>query len=215
MITVEKVYNGDTPDIRISDATKSFMIARNNLPDLCWYPENVNSFINSEDVTFVISEADGDIYWLFEKLYQDIISGNIFPLSEEDLSGKTKHEIKQDEANARKRNIDLAKATGLVSLLDDNKLISWHSDDYDEYDYAAVLTIMKVQNQIKITFSSNKENLESSQMWVPSHYVRICESGSRYQSFFVVFSHFRRQLQLLNWAPSSGLTTKPFENKLP
>ena len=39
MIKFKMIGNPQYPDIQISDGINSFMIARNNLPDLCWYPE--------------------------------------------------------------------------------------------------------------------------------------------------------------------------------
>lgn len=200
MITVEKVGNDTFPDIRISDGSKSFMIARNNLPDLVWYPEEVRSFTNSDDITFTIREEEGDIFTLFEKFYSDVIDGNLFPLTNDKLKGKTETEITElvkEKAKEKRQYRKLAKDRGLVR----NGIICWHSDNYDQYEYAAVLTIKKVGKQIEIIFSRNNQNLESSQMWIPSHYVRICESGSRYQLFYVIFAQFYRQLQLLDWAP--------------
>lgn len=101
MIKVEKIGNGISPDIRISDETKSFMIARNSLPDLCWYPE-INHFKNDSDITFTIREDDGNIFTLFNKLYQDVIEGNIFPLKEEDIRNKSPEAIKKLKLEKKK-----------------------------------------------------------------------------------------------------------------
>ena len=73
MIKIEKINNENNPDIIICDGVNSFVIARNNLPDLCWFPE-LNYYLNNEDIIFTIKEEDGEIYILFKQLYQDIIN---------------------------------------------------------------------------------------------------------------------------------------------
>ncbi len=196
MIKVEKIGNGISPDIRISDETKSFMIARNNLPDLCWYPE-INHFKNDSDITFTIREDDGNIFTLFNKLYQDVIEGNIFPLKEEDIRNKSPEAIKKLKLEKKKERAQYqedAKISGLVT----NGVISWHSEDYDPYNLASVLTISKINGEIVITFKKNKNNFENP-FSMSTYNVRITESGSMYYLFFVIFVNFRRQLQALEW----------------
>lgn len=196
MIKVEKIGNGISPDIRISDETKSFMIARNSLPDLCWYPE-INYFKNDLDITFTIREDDGNIFTLFNKLYQDVIEGNIFPLKEEDIRNKSPEAIKKLKLEKKKERAQYqedAKRSGLVT----NGVISWHSEDYDPYNLASVLTISKINGEIVITFKKNKNNFENL-FNMSTYNVRITESGSMYYLFFVIFVNFRRQLQALEW----------------
>lgn len=196
MIKVEKIGNGISPDIRISDETKSFMIARNSLPDLCWYPE-INYFKNDLDITFTIREDDGNIFTLFNKLYQDVIEGNIFPLKEEDIRNKSPEAIKKLKLEKKKERAQYqedAKRSGLVT----NGVISWHSEDYDPYDLASVLSVSKINGEIVITFKKNKNNFENP-FSMSTYNVRITESGSMYYLFFVIFVNFRRQLQALEW----------------
>lgn len=196
MIKVEKVDNSVYPNIRISDGIKSFVIARNNFPDPCWYPE-INFITNNDDITFTIREEDGDIYILFNKLYQDIIDANVFPLTDRNFKCKTHQEIeklKQEKQEENEEYKEVARRSGLVN----NGVICLHSDDYDEYEYASTLTIKKVDNNIEITFSKNKINHnENFSETPPTYLVRITESGGRYWPFHMVFVKLHRNLQAL------------------
>lgn len=198
MIKIEKNNDENNPDIIISDGLNSFIIARNNLPDLCWHPE-LNYYTNNEDVIFKIKEEDGEIHILFDQLYQDIIDGNIFPLKDSDLIGKSSDEIKKNiEENEEQKSIfkELAKSSGLIK----NGVITWHSEDYDEYEFSSVLTIKKLDDTINIIFSKNKiSNNENSMLFHPTYNIRITESGGRYWPFFILFANFRRKLQNIDW----------------
>jgi hypothetical protein len=195
MITVEKVGNTVFPDIKISDGVNSFMIARNNLPDMCWYPE-INYFTSTDDITFTIKEEDGIIHALFDKLYQDIIDGNVFPLTKADMENKSLVEIEKLEQAKAKERAKFRREAQERDLID-NGVINWHSEDYDQYEFASILTLKKVDKQITITFSKNKEN--NDEYFIknhPTYNVRITESGGRYWPFFVIFANFYHQLQL-------------------
>lgn len=195
MIRIEKIGNEISPDIKIFDGESSFTIARNGLPDPCWYP-NIDYYKNNDDITFTIKEEDGDIYLLFNKLYQDVLDGNVFPLVEDDIKRKSIGEIqkiKLSKAEERAEFKRMAKITGLV----DNGVIRWHSEDYDEYDIASVLTIERVNKQIEITFSKNKVTELSLVGPMPTYNVRITEVGGRYGFFHTIFVRFRRELQSL------------------
>jgi len=198
MIITEKINDEYNPDIIISDGLNSFVIARNNLPDLCWYPE-LNYYKNNEDIVFTIKEEDGEIYILFEQLYQDIITGNIFPLKEKDLIDKSSNDIKKLKRENEQKKLkfkEMAKSNGLIN----NGDIILHSEDYDEYEFSSVLTIKKLDNIIKIIFSKNKiNNNEKIMLSHPTYNIRINESGGRYWPFFILFANFRRKLQNINW----------------
>jgi len=196
MIKVEKVNNGEIPDIKISNGINSFLMVRNNAPDLYWYPE-IEANLNEENIIFIIKEADGDIYTLFTKLYQDVIDGNLFPLTKENLRNKStveKAKLKTQKELQKREFQKEAQRTGLI----DNGVIKWHSDDYDPYEYAAVLTIEKEEEQIKITFSKNKKHHKNNNN-IPTYHIRFDASGSRYGFFWVVFANFYVQLGNLEW----------------
>lgn len=197
MIKVEKIGESNYPNIRVSNGINSFVIARAGFPDPVWYPE-INAFENEEDITFKIIEEDGDIHTLFVKLYQDIIDGNIFPLTKEELENRSPEEVKKLKRENAKRKAQFradAKNSGLVT----NGIINCHSEDYDAYDYASVLTIKRIDNEIEIMFSKNKRNPdESFPRTYSTYHVRITEVGGIYGDFFIPFIKIHRYLQSLN-----------------
>lgn len=204
MITLERVGNESNPDIRIYDETNSFLIARNNLPDLCWYPE-INFFKNDSDIVFVITENDKEIYILFVTLYQDIINGNIFPLTEENFRDKSFEKTKQNMKEENAKYEKTAQDTGLVQ----SERIILHSEDYDEYNFASVLEIRKSDKKIEVIFKKNKIDSTSSYMQIPTYNVRITDSFGRYWPFNVIFSNFRRKLQEITLKPPSSDEIEP------
>jgi hypothetical protein len=195
MIKLEKVGNEFNPDIRISDGINSFMIARNNLPDLCWYPE-INYFKNKDDVIFKIDKNEGKIYLLFLRLYLDVINGNIFPYEDDVFRDKSPQEVERLKKEKDERDTEYRRRGRDSGLIQDD-IIIMHSEDYDEYDCASILEIHKNDNEITVIFKKNKINFELGNTKIPTYNVRITESMGRYWPFNVIFSNFRRKLQNL------------------
>lgn len=194
MITITKEGNECYPDIRIFDGIKSFLIKRMNAPDLYWIPD-FHPLDDNENIKFIINETDGVIYTLFESLYNDVITGNIFPLKMEDIKDKPANEIRRlqnENMEQKKRYQKLAYDTNLVK----DNIITWHSEDYDSFESAAVLTIEKNESQIEIIFSKNKDD-EYNFQYRPTYVIRISESWGIYQNFFCPFVILHRQLQAL------------------
>lgn len=171
MIKFKMIGNSQYPDIQISDGINSFMIARNNLPDLCWYPE-IDYYRNSEDVIFTIKEEDELAYSLFLKLYDDINEGRIFGEDNSKYEGQTP-------------KIGLVKGDEVII----------HSEDYEDYDHSSVLVIRKSIDKIDIIFKKSKIILSDSNIHIPTYNIRITESFGRYWPFNVIFTNFHRQLQ--------------------
>ncbi len=189
MITLEKLWDEENPDIRIHDGINSFVIARNYLPDPCWYPE-IDYYTNDVDISFVIKKEDNEIYTLFDELYQNIKEGNIFT-NINDTINKSSKEVK------RKGSLYYKGVAQKIGLIQDNKIVI-HSEDYDPYDLASVLEIEKANEEFKIVFKKNKINSDFSSMQVPTYNIRIVESYGRYWPYNVIFSKFRTKLQKLN-----------------
>jgi len=195
MIVVEKIYNNNElefPNIKISDGINSFIIGRNGFPDLVWMPNwQYNSYeeamAEGEDIIFKISEEDGNIHTLFNKLYQDIISGNTNYL----ISDRKKEENKK-----------IGERDGLIK----GDVITFISSDTDEPAFSSVLTIKKIEKDIEIIFSKNKRNLtrEDYSYYLPTYLVRISNSWSIHLNggFINLFSKFLRDLQALDWEPN-------------
>ena len=207
MITVEKLYINDRfadePDIRISDGENSFIIT-DRPPDPAWFPDfKGNPFAaaeaRNEDFVLAFKESDGEIYTLFNKLYKDILSGNISPLEKRALIGKTAEEVKElkkEKAKERKWYRLMGERTGLIN----NDVITFVSSDMDREDYASVLKISKEDKEIKIRFSKNKPDPEKSEFeYHPTYLIRISRSWSVHGPFIILFVEFYRSLASRDW----------------
>ncbi len=209
MITITKEGSKEYPNIRVFDGTKSFLIIRHDAPDTFWIPD-YDRINDIDDIKFIIEEKNDGVYCLFNKLYQDIITGNVFDLENECVS-KSKDEtkrLKQENDERMKHWQVLAISTGLVK----DGIILWHSDDYDPFETAAVLKIEKYENKIEITFSKSKEN-EDFPINRPTYAIRICENGSRYRYFHCPFTRLHCQLQAMEPDKSTSVNIEDGEHK--
>lgn len=131
-------------------------------------------FRKTKSIDFDINVEDKEIYGLFDKLYNDVIDGNIF-----------------ETASKKKDRITLYNYNLLV---DENKNIVWVSDDgrFDEVDR---MQISKKDNSYRLTFTRT-ENQSIGEFKDPyAIYVRLRTSGSRYDPFYVPFIRMFRSLQ--------------------
>lgn len=131
-------------------------------------------FRKTKSIDFDINVGDKEIYGLFDKLYNDVIDGNIF-----------------ETASKKKDRITLYNYNLLV---DENKNIVWVSDDgrFDEVDR---MKISKMDNSYRLTFTRT-ENQSIGEFKDPyAIYVRLRTSGSRYDPFYVPFIRMFRSLQ--------------------
>lgn len=131
-------------------------------------------FRKTKSIDFDINVEDKEIYGLFDKLYNDVIDGNIF-----------------ETASKKKDRITLYNYNLLV---DENKNIVWVSDDgrFDEVDR---MKISKMDNSYRLTFT-RIENQSIGEFKDPyAIYVRLRTSGSRYDPFYVPFIRMFRSLQ--------------------
>ena len=131
-------------------------------------------FRKTKSIDFDINVEDKEIYGLFDKLYNDVIDGNIF-----------------ETASKKKDRITLYNYNLLV---DENKNIVWVSDDgrFDEVDR---MKISKMDNSYRLTFTRT-ENQSFGEFKDPyAIYVRLRTSGSRYDPFYVPFIRMFRSLQ--------------------
>ncbi len=137
-------------------------------------------FRQAKSIEFDISVEDKEVYQLFDKLYDDVINGNVF-----EAKSKTKEKIDRITLY----NYDL--------LVDENKNIVWVSDDgrFDEVDR---MQISKRDNSYRLTFTRT-ENQSIGEFKDPyAIYVRLRTSGSRYDPFYIPFIRMYRSLQGLD-----------------
>ena len=80
MITVEKISNGRDYDIQLKYENKIFTISRmsDDVRLSCRY--NTYTKLSSPSISFTVSEEDCELYAIFERLYQNIIDGNVIDM---------------------------------------------------------------------------------------------------------------------------------------
>ncbi len=143
--------------------------------DLYWnYLENNK---NSESHTITITKENYFLYNILDKLYDFIKSHNPYGeiLSQEELQ---KQEIKDSYQN---------------NPLFKDGIISWYSDE-TVYENASHFEIKKETDVFKITFyKSKKESLLTT-----TYAVRICNSGSRYNPYNILFMKMYNSLKEYN-----------------
>ena len=147
--------------------------------DLYWSyhdhePFNFDS-INSKK-TFEVTKENYFLYSLFDQLYNDIDTCNIYPADLEDSFTDFNDQQEIAKMNMTERN-----------MLFKNDTIRWLSDEAPEED-ANSFTIVKSEESFIITFMQ-KYNMFT-------HYaVRISNSGSRYDPFNILFMRMFNELQ--------------------
>ena len=128
-------------------------------------PQNKNQLL-----TFDI-KRDNEIYDLFEKLYTDIVNGNI------------------SEERKYKNTLEYKK------LVDGNKNIIWISDDV-EVDLADTMIISKEKKSIRLKFIRRKNEYKYNNPIAIS--IRIRNARSKYKPFNAIFMDLYNNLQYVD-----------------
>ena len=180
---LEKSFNNGYGYISILNGKKKLTIEYAPNLDLYFVVENASSLI--------ITKEDYQIYELFLKLYETIISADVFNqqfdnefISYEDYLKKTKKSLEFK----RKQNY-------YTSLVNNGKIV-WKCDDYP-HDIGPSFKITKDTGLIKITF--DKGDTEKQDLFHPKNRttVRIRTSGSAYNYFYVPFMTLFKELKEL------------------
>jgi len=138
------------------------------------YKQNVSLF-------FDIDKEDNEIFELFDSLYKDVISGNVFG---KDALFETYYDPKK-----------YTESFEYSLLVDENFNINWVSDD-GPLELEDSLTISKIDDdKYRLIFNRNDKPLDFG--FKSSNYinVRFCNSGSRYNPFNCVFMRMFNRLQ--------------------
>ncbi len=167
----------------------------------------------TEDTTFIINKDNYPVYLLFTKLYQTIISGNIFPIDKEniikecELSNLDYHQILLEKELQNQERISNFKAKAQATGLIKNNIITWLSDDFSS-EIAPYFTITKVNDYYVFEFFNNSLNNASKNdldyfflkimQLKNNHSVRIRNSGSSYEPFNVCFMKLYQELITLS-----------------
>lgn len=119
--------------------------------------------------SFLITKENYRLYNLFEILFYKVKNYQIF---DSNLENK---EIKEKDLHNPKK------------LFKDNKII-WHSDD-GEYEKVSKMIIEKFDENYKISFIASEDKTKFTSFWVC-----VCNSGSRYGYFNMIFMELYREL---------------------
>jgi len=176
---IEKIPNWDnTYDIKLTKDGKTLTILFSRVLDLYMIMEDGKRIPSrtSKIIDFDINTSDNEVYKIFDKLYNDVIEGNIF------------------ERKAKNGFIDSSLICGYNLLVDENKNITWVSDDgmFEEEDR---MQISKLYDSYCLTFIRNDKLLDSGFKSPTGIYVRLRTSGSRYDYFYIPFMRMYQTLQ--------------------
>lgn len=186
MVKIEKIQTEKGYTFIIATDEGIFSISFCGNLDLYFNYECDRSILDETPLKkFTITKENYFLYSIFDTLYENVKNCNVHYLDNtlslddeeifEDRSQELNNELRrQEESNPRR-------------LFKNNK-IEWHSDDYD-YDETSILCIKKLEEEIELTFQKGRTDV------MPETFaIRICNSGSRYQPFNVLFMHLYNKL---------------------
>ena len=192
---LEKSFNNGYGYITLINGKKKLTIEYAPNLDLYFVVENANEF--------VITKEDYQIYELFLKLYETIISADVFNQSSFDYyiteflgHFDNKFISYEDYLKKTKKSLEFKRKQNYYTSLVNNGKIVWKCDDYP-HDIGPSFKIIKDTDLIKISF--NKVNTEKQDLFHPKNRttVRIRTSGSAYNYFYTPFMMLFKELKEL------------------
>ena len=192
---LEKSFSKDYGYITILNGKKKLTIE---------YAPNLDLYFVVEDTSeFVITKEDYQIYELFSKLYETIISADVFNQSSFDYymseflgHFNNKFISYEDYSKMNDRKFEIIKKQDYhTNLVNEGKIV-WKCDDYPR-DSGPSFKISKCTDIIKITF--DKGDTEKQDLFHPKNRttVRIRTSGSAYNYFYIPFMMLFKELKEL------------------
>ena len=162
-------------DIYIKNGDKIFSMCFMNVGDLFWCINKSKPFSTKE--TFDVPETERDIYKLFDDLYKNISTANIF----------------NDQCNEY-----LTKQLTERNLFNEStKTIEWHSDA-TYFDSDDVVRIIKQENNYHLEFTRPEKYEDSFHMGSGKIIcIRFRNSGSYYEPFNIAFMRMFNSAQKL------------------
>lgn len=192
---LEKSFNNGYGCITLTNGKKKLTIE---------YAPNLDLYFVVEDTSeFVITKEDYQIYELFSKLYETIISADVFNQSSfnyymSEFLGHfgNKFISYEDYLKKTKKSLEFKRKQNYYADLVNNGKIVWKCDDYP-HDIGPSFGISKCTDIIKITF--DKGDTEKQDLFHPKNRttVRIRTSGSAYNYFYIPFMMLFKELKEL------------------
>lgn len=178
----ERVY-----DFKIIQDDKVLNIFFGGNGDLYFYANKINFDDEEQIVNFEITKENYELYYLFERLYNQIINSEIYRIVEIQLEFYDEDELEEKRKNYQEWNSELKRSSSYTDLVH-NGVISWRHDE-QIYEEANILNIYKEKEQYRLEFIPKSKEL--------SHYIdiRFRNSGSRYHPFHLPFMELYQSLQ--------------------
>lgn len=171
----------NTDMVVLEDENKKLAIQYFNNGDLYWVISDNN---NSCMKIFEITKEDYQIYELFELLYNDIKSKNIYNVYEEIKKCISKEQLLKVYRKYEEHN----KYIKEYNDLNISDSITWVSDN-NHYDIANIVTILKEEDKYVLVFNLRDYQSRNS--------IRFSNSGSRYNPYNRCFmKHFKNLYNL-------------------
>ena len=189
-----------TLDIRIIESEdKHLDITFGGTGDIYWILDNQEVADVEEDPmydSFAIPSTETELYKIFEKLYDDLIDGNIYypeQLPSYCLALDPKAQEKENK-RCEKSNKEIKESKRYKALVN-NRLITFYSDE--EYkDNAEIVRISKREDCILLEFIRQTKKDEQNQTRLPGWYfIRIRLNGCTYTPCEAVFWRHFDELQ--------------------
>ena len=168
--------------------------------DLYWDLMNMDND-DSQNESIIISEDDGPIYDLFQKLFSSLANHQIFQVDELEESfchNPEKLQILREQK--RKDNERLLRHPYFKDLCNGN-YVEWHSDN-EAFETGNILTIL-------LDSKANKVIINIKRVSCDYGFLNVCftHSGSRYRPFDLAFYENYRELCEMDLA-----TPQPYES---
>lgn len=181
---------GKIQNIRFEEEGKVWRIIFGGNGDLYW---KIDTQQETAYETFSITKENYSIYQMFAAFYQRIQTCHVYEPDTFELElCETEEERTKVQKQTENRNEEL-KTSPEYNLLFDGKRVEWHSDE-EPYDQADVVRITPLEEEYLIEFI--RQAKETSWLKFPkSISIRICNSGSTYHPFNLLFMQMYNELQ--------------------
>lgn len=170
----------DSYDFELIEGNKTLRISFGGTLDLYMSLGDGRKFDDTKNVSvsFDITKGDYEIYSLFDNLYNDVITGNIY--------GDNKRKLSDDDYL-------LMEAYNL--LVDNDKNINWISDNSEPEIEDRLRISKKDDDTYTLTFYRNDKPMDFGFKSSTCISVRFRNSGSKYVPFNCIFMRLYNHLQ--------------------
>ena len=172
--------------IRMTKESMTLTIFFGGNGDIYWNLNNLDDF-DSQDESFIISPSDGPIFELFQRLFFNIATHQIFRIDEVEASFcRTPEALERLRAQKQKDNESLSTHPYFDDLCN-GSYVKWHSDN-EPFETGNVLTLLLDQaGNVIINIKRISRGYD---------FLNVCftHSGSRYSPFDLAFYDNYREL---------------------